>query len=55
MEEARGETFMCNGLKENFIKDFKLIPKDDLLVKASKKIKTFIKLIDNSTSKETHN
>ena len=36
MEEARGETFLWNELKENFIKDFKFILDDDQLVKATK-------------------
>ena len=28
MEEARGETFLWNEIRENFIKDFKVIPKN---------------------------
>ena len=42
MEEARGETFLWNDLKENFLKDFKFIYDDELLVKASKQIKKFL-------------
>ena len=55
MEEARGETFLWNKLKENFIKDFKFIPEDDQLVEVTKKIKTFIKLIVSNVSTETQN
>ena len=55
MEEERGETFRRNELKENFIKDYKFIPKDDLLFEASNKVKTFLKKIDNSTSIKTYN
>ena len=55
MEEARRETLLWNELKENFIKDFKIILEDDQLVEATKKIKTFIKPTVNSTSTETHN
>ena len=42
MEEARGETFLRNELKEIFIKDFSFTPKDEKLVEATKQIKTFI-------------
>ena len=38
MEEARGETFLWNELKGNFIKDFKFILKYDQLVKATMQI-----------------
>ena len=55
MEEARGETFLWNELRENFIKDFNFIPKDEKLVEATKQIKTFIKLTISSSSTETHN
>ena len=43
MEEVRGETFLWNELKENFIKDFKFLPEYDQLVEAMKQIETFIK------------
>ena len=36
MEEARGETFLWNELRENFIKDFNFIPEDEKLVEAMK-------------------
>ena len=44
MEEAWGETFLWNELKENFIKDFKFIPEYDQLVEATKKIKNIYKI-----------
>ena len=54
MEEARGETFLWNELRENIIKDFSFIPEDTKLVEATKQIKTFIqsttsKLIQNNS------
>ena len=52
MEEARGETFMWNELRENFIKDFSFILEDEKLVEATKQIKTFIQL---TTNKSTQN
>ena len=52
MEEARGETFLWNELRENFIKDFNFIPKDEKLVEATKQIKTFVQ---STTNKSTHN
>ena len=55
MKEARGETFLWNEIKENFIKDFKFIPEDDQLVEATKQIETFIKPTVISISTETHN
>ena len=42
MEEARGETFLCHELRENFIKDFNFIPQDENLVEATKQFKEFI-------------
>ena len=42
MEEARGETFVWNELKENFIKDFRFISEDDKIVKATNEINFFI-------------
>ena len=50
MEEAWGETFLWNELKENFTKDFKFIPEDDKLVVATKQIKAYIKSIVNNSS-----
>ena len=38
MEEAWGETFLWNGINENFMKDFKFTPEDDQLVEAMKNI-----------------
>ena len=55
MEEVRGETFLSNELKENFIKDFKFIPKDDQLVEATKAIKPFLKMTAINSSTRTHN
>ena len=55
MEEARGETFIWQELKENFIKDFRFIPEDDKLVKATKQIKTFIQPTVSHTSTQNHN
>ena len=54
MEEARGETFLWNKINEIFIKDFKFIPEDDQLVKATKQIETFIKPTVISILTETH-
>ena len=42
MEEARGETFIWQELKEKFIKDFIFIPEYAKLVEAIEQIKTFI-------------
>ena len=50
MGEAQGEMFLWNELKENVTKDFKFIPEDDKLVKATKQIKTFIKPTVNNSS-----
>ena len=55
MEEARGETFLWNELKEIFIKYFKFISEYDQLIEATKQIKTFLKSTVNSTSTKTHN
>ena len=52
MEEARGETFTWNELKENFINDFKFSSWDELLVEARKQIKKFLQLIDNKITTE---
>ena len=55
MEEARGETFIWQELKENFIKDFRFIPKDAKLVEAIQQIKTFIQPTAHHTSTQNHN
>ena len=49
MEEAWGETFLWNELRENFIKDFSFIPQDKKLVEIAKQIKAFIESIENKT------
>ena len=54
MEESQGETFLWNEITENFIKDFKFIPKDDELVKATKPIKNFLTSTVNNSLTETH-
>ena len=54
--EARGETFTWNDLKENSLKEFKFLSDDELLVEASKQIKTFLQPTNNNTLTETrHN
>ena len=55
MEEDRGKTFVWNELRENFIKDFRFIPKDDKLVEATEQIKPFIQPTIHHTSTENHN
>ena len=55
MEEARGETFIWNELKENFTNNFKFIPEDDKLVEETEQIKTFIQSTVNHTSTQNHN
>ena len=55
MEEAKGETFIWNELKENFTKDFKFILEDDKLVEATKQISTFIQLIVHHNSTQNYN
>ena len=52
MEEARGETFLWNEHRENFIKYFKFIPQNKNLVETSKHIKEFIQLIENKLLKD---
>ena len=47
MEEALGETFLWNELREIFIKDFSFIPEDGKLVEATKQRKTFIQPTNN--------
>ena len=47
MEEARGETFLWNELRQNFIKDFNFIPQNENLVETTKQIKEFIQPIEN--------
>ena len=51
MEEAWGETFLWNELRENFIKDFSFIPQDENLVETAKQIKAFIKPTKKKTLK----
>ena len=55
MEEALGETFIWQELKEIFIKDLRFIPKDTKLVEATEQIKTFIQLAAHHTSTQNHN
>ena len=55
MEEARGETFIWQELKENFIKDFRFVLEDETLVEATEQIKTFIQLTVQHTSTQNHN
>ena len=50
IEEARGQTFLWNELRENFIKDFSFIQEDTKLVEATKQIKTFIQLTTNEST-----
>ena len=50
MEEARGETFLWNELKENFIKDFSFISEDTNIVEATKQIKEFIQPTSNEST-----
>ena len=50
MEEARGETFLWNELRENFTKDFSFIPEDAKFVESKKQIKTFIQLVTNEST-----
>ena len=44
MEEARGETFFWQELKENFIKDFQFIPQNEKLAETAQQIKQFLQL-----------
>ena len=55
MEEARGEMFIWNEIRENFTKEFRLVPEDDKLVEATNQIKTFIQLIFQSKSTQNYN
>ena len=50
MEEAQGETFLWDELKENFIQDFLFILEDAKLVEATKHIKTFIQPTSNEST-----
>ena len=43
IEEARGDTFTWQTLKENFIKDFSFTPDDEKLKPVTKQIQQFIK------------
>ena len=49
MEDAQGEMFQWNGLREKFIKDFSFIPQNEKLVETAKQIKAFIELTRNNT------
>ena len=49
MEEARGETFLWNELRENFIKYFIFIPQEKMVVETAKQIKAFIEPTGNKT------
>ena len=51
MEEARGETFLWHELRENFIKDFNFILKNENLVETTKQIKEFIQPTKNKPLK----
>ena len=53
MEEARGETFTWNDLKENFLKYFKFTHDDEQLLEASKQIKTFLQSTGDNISTKT--
>ena len=55
MEEALGETFIWQELKENFIKDFRFIPEDAKLVEETEQIKNFIQPTAHHTSTHNHN
>ena len=55
MEEARGKTFTWKELKENFLKDFTFSTQDELLVEASKQIKTFLQPNQNISTQMQHN
>ena len=52
MEEARGETFLWYELKENFIKYFNFVPKNENLVETTKQIKSFIQPTKNKTLRD---
>ena len=54
MEEARGETFQWNKLRENFIKDFNFIPQNEKLVETAKQIKEFIEPTKNNSLIQNH-
>ena len=53
MEEVRGEFFTWNELKESFLKDFKFLSQDELLVEAYKQIKNFLQPTDNNIAVES--
>ena len=54
MEEARGETFQWNKLRENFIKDFSFILQNEKLAKIVKQIKAFIESNRNNSLIPNH-
>ena len=51
MEEAQGETFLWQEIKENFIKDFNFEPQNENLVETAKQIKAFVQPTENKTLK----
>ena len=53
MEEARGETFFWQDLRENFIKEFQFIPQNDTLAETAQQIKQFLQPTVNQPS-QTH-
>ena len=52
MEEAKGETFFWNDLKENFIQTFNFIPEDQQLVEPAQQIKQFIQPTETFPDKD---
>ena len=54
MEEARGETFQWNELREKFTKDFNFIPQNENLVETAKQIKAFIEMTRNNSLISNH-
>ena len=51
-KEARGETFLWNEIRENFIKYFNFIPQNENLVETTKEIKEFIQPTENKPLKD---
>ena len=58
IEEARGDTFTWQTLRENFIKDFSFTPDDEKLKPVAKQIQQFIgvkssnETVENNSTKE---
>ena len=52
MEEAQGEKFLWNELREKFIKVFSFIPQNEKLVKTAKQIKAFVGPTENRNLKQ---